>query len=66
LGALEVLPIGGATLRWPFAIELTIGKTLGVRFAQLQTQDPYIRRCFNPDSDLVTANANDGQDNIVT
>jgi len=40
--------------------------TLGVRFAQLQTQDPYIRRSFDPDTDLVTADANDGQDDIVT
>ena len=58
--------IAGATLRWPFAIELTVDGTLGVRFAQLQTQDSYIRRCFDPDTDLVTADANDGQDDIVS
>lgn len=66
LSALGVPPIAGATLRWPFAIELTIDGNLEVRFAQLQTQDPYIRRCFDSDTDLVSADANDGQDDIVS
>ena len=63
---LGVPPVGGASLRRPFAIELTIDGTLGVRIAQLQSQNPYIRRRFDPDTDLVTADANDGQDDIVS
>jgi hypothetical protein len=63
---LGVPPVGGACLRRPFAIELTIDGTLGVRFAQLQSQNPYIRGRFDPDPDLVTADANYGQDDIVS